>query len=494
MSDSTRDSKPKLNRREILKLLGTGAVSSLVSLSPERELAPAAGRAQRADVVVVGAGFAGLAAARALVRKGKKVAVLEARDRVGGRVKAGKLSGHVVDVGGMWVGPTQTRILEIIKEYGLELLPQFEDGRNILESDGKRYVADRETLGFDVETRAEYERVIREVTRLSDQVPLEAPWTMPHAEEFDNMTAQEWFRAETRNKALVDFLEAYTRGIFTADPYQISFLYFLFYMHSGDNFETLDGYENAAQAWTVKGTLHQVAARIAAEMGKDLTLEAPVRAIAQDAAGVLVNSEKGDWRADYAIVAVPLPLSVRIAYRPELPPGRDILAQHMPMGSVIKYWVAYEKPFWRERGLNGMLQSDAPPSQFISGDMTPPEGFPGLLAGFIEAHNAMKWTGRPQEERRKIVVERLVSFLGPEAARPIDYEDQDWPADPWSRGCYGASMAPGIMTTVGKAIRQPHGRIHWAGTETSERWMGYVDGAIRSGDRAAAEVLARFKS
>jgi monoamine oxidase len=156
--------------------------------------------------------------------------------------------------------------------------------------------------------------------------------------------------------------------------------------------------------------------------------------------------------------------------------------------------VAYEKPFWRERGLNGMLQSDAPPSEFISGDFTPSEGRPGLLAGFIEAHNAMAWTGRSMEERKKLVVDRLVSFLGPEAKRPIDYEDQDWPADPWSRGCYGPSMAPGIMTTVGKVIREPFGRIHWAGTETSTRWMGYIDGAIRSGDRAAAEVVARLSS
>lgn len=222
-------------------------------------------------------------------------------------------------------------------------------------------------------------------------------------------------------------------------------------------------------------------------------LEAPARAISQDKAGVPVSSDKGNWQCDYAVVAVPLPLSVRIAYQPVLPPERDILAQHMAMGSVIKYWVAYEKPFWRE-GLSGMLQSDQLPSEFISGDFTPSEGRPGLLAGFMEAHNAMAWTGRPTEERKKIVAERLVSFLGPAAANPIDYEDQDWPADPWSRGCYGASMAPGIMTTVGKVIRQPHGRIHWAGTETSTKWMGYIDGAIRSGERAAGEVLARLKT
>jgi monoamine oxidase len=226
-------------------------------------------------------------------------------------------------------------------------------------------------------------------------------------------------------------------------------------------------------------------------LGQTIVLQAPVSAISQDTGGVTMKSHQGDWRADYAIVAVPLPLSVRMTYLPALLPERDILAQHMPMGSVIKYWVAYEKPFWRERGLNGITFSDAPPTTGFA-DASPPEG-PGFLVGFIEAHNALKWTGRPIEERKKLIVDRVVSFLGPEAANPIDYEDQDWPTDPWSRGCFGAYMGPGVMTTVGKVIRQPHGRIHWAGTETSTKWMGYIEGAIRSGDRAAEEVLAKYK-
>jgi len=444
--------------------------------------------------VVVGAGFAGLSAARTLMRHRQKVVVLEARDRVGGRVKAAKIAGRSIDVGGMWVGPSQTRLLDLIKEYDLHTVPQFETGTNIAELGGKRLSASGEAIGFDAPTQKEYDGIIRELTKLSDQVPLDAPWTLPRAEEYDHITVDDWFASQTKNRAILGFLRAYVRAIFTADPYQISFLYFLFYMRSGDNFDTLFGFENAAQAWTVKETMHQLAARVAAELGNAIVLNAPVRSISQHAAGVLLTSDKGNWNCEYAIVAVPLPLSVRIAYEPVLPPARDILAQHMPMGSVIKYWVAYQKPFWRERGLNGMLQSDQPPSEFISGDFTPPEGHPGLLAGFMEASNALAFTGRPMEERKKVVVERLVSFLGPAAANPIDYEDQDWPADPWSRGCYGASMAPGIMTTVGKVIREPHGRIHWAGTETSTRWMGYIDGAIRSGERAAEEVVARLQS
>jgi monoamine oxidase len=494
VSDDKPTLKLNLTRRDALKLLGAGA-TTLVAAGQLRSGEVSHDNAvTQTDVVVVGAGFAGLSAAKILRHENKKFVVLEARDRVGGRVKAATIAGRSIDVGGMWVGPSQTRLLDLIKEYGLHTVPQFETGTNIAEVDGKRLSGKGELIGFDTQTQTEYDRIVRDLTKLSDQLPLDAPWTMPRAEEYDHMTADDWFLSQTKSSAILEFLRAYVRGIFTADPYQISFLFFLFYLRSGDNYDTLYGFENAAQAWTVKETMHQVAFRMAAELGNAIVLQAPVRAIHQDDAGVRVSSDKGVWQCDYVIMAVPLPLSVRIDYQPVLPPQRDILAQHMPMGSVIKYWVAYEKPFWRERGLNGMLQSDAPPSEFISGDFTPSEGRPGLLAGFIEAHNAMEWTGRPMEERKKLVVDRLVSFLGPEAAKPIDYEDQDWPADPWSRGCYGPSMAPGIMTTVGKGIREPFGRVHWAGTETSTKWMGYIDGAVRSGDRAAAEVVARLKS
>ena len=474
-------------RRDLLRVLGTGAAAAALPGLPQIARADSA----RAEVIVVGAGFAGLTAARTLARSRKNVVVLEARNRVGGRVKAGKIAGIPVDVGGMWVGPTQTRLLETIKEYGLHLVAGSDKGKNILEINKRRFVANGQSLGWDKQTEAEYERLLKQIDLLAKQLPLASPWTMPRAEEYDTMSADDWFRASTNNAMVLEMFRGLVRGIFTADAYQISFLFFLFYIRSGDNFDALASFGgDSAQAWTVEETMHQVAVRMAAELDGKIVLEMPVRSISQDDNGVVIESAKGTWSAGHAIVAVPLPLSVRIQYQPPLPSERDILAQHMPMGSVIKYWVAYEKPFWRDRGFNGIVTSSDAPSNMVCGDMTPPSGTPGLLIGFIEGHNGVLWTGHSREERRKVIVDRLVSFFGPEAAHPIDYEDQDWPSDPWSRGCYVASMAPGIMTTVGKAIRQPFGRVHWAGTETSERWMGYIDGAIRSGDRAAAEILA----
>ena len=481
---------PKLSRRDVLKGIGLGTAATLT---------PAFGRAddnsvqsRKTEVVVVGAGFAGLTAARELVRKGRKVVVLEARDRVGGRVKAGKLAGHTVDVGGMWVGPTQTRVLELIKEYGLHTRPQFEQGNEISELNGVRTTSEGEGTGMDAETQAEYDRVVKELDRLCGTVPPDAPWDAPDAESLDKITLQDWLDSTTHNKTVRAFLESSMRADFVAEPYQISFLYCLFYLRAGDNFEMLNGFKGAAQAFLVNETMHEIAVRMASELKSNIILESPVRAISQDANGVTVQSDRAMWRADYAIVAVPLPLSVRITYDPPLSPERDALAQHMPMGSVIKYLVAYEKPFWRERGLNGITWSDLPPSAAIA-DVSPAEGKPGILVGFFEAHHALKWTGHKVEERKQVVVDRMVELFGAEAAHPIDYEDQDWLAEVWSRGCYGSSMPPGIMTTLGRVIRQPHGRIHWAGTETASRWMGYVDGAIRSGDRAASEVLESYK-
>ena len=482
---------PAFTRRDTLKLLGAGTLGALAP-TLQSPGAPALAESKRVDVVIVGAGFAGMMAARQLLRQGKTVAVLEARDRVGGRIKAGKIAGHAVDVGGMWVGPSHTRLLELIKEYGLHTTPQYIAGKNVEQVVGKRWLADGDGYGFDAPAQKELTRIFAEIDRLAGQVPLDAPWSAPQAEEFDRITVEDWLKSNIRIDSVGSLLRANIRSLYEAEPFQMSFLYFLFYIRSGDTIEVLFGVKDAAQAFRVVEGLHSVAGAVAREIEKAIVFEAPVRAISQTDAGVSVRSDKGEWLADCCVVAVPLPLSVRIAYDPPLSPERDALAQHMPMGSVIKWYVAYEKPFWRDRGWNGYANSALPPMN-VSYDATPPEGKPGLLVGFIDSAFALRWTSHSVEDRKKLVVDRLVDLFGPEAGHPIDYEDQNWPAEVWSRGCYGASMGPGVMTTVGKAIREPHGRIHFAGTETSTKWMGYVEGAIRSGDRVAAEVLASYQ-
>jgi len=334
--------------------------------------------------------------------------------------------------------------------------------------------------------------MLAKLNALVERVPPNSPWTAPNADELDDITLEQWLRENVHNETLLRMMSAEVRGTLTAEPWQVSLLYFLFYCRSGNSFEELAKYNNGAQMYIVPGSTHQVSAAMGEELGDSLVLEAPVSSISQDSAGVTVVSEKGTWQSAHTIVALPLPLSSRIRYQPPLPPEREALTEQMPMGSVIKYWVAYEKPFWREHGMNGLLFTDTPPCSFMS-EATPPEGKPGFLVGFIDGRRALQWSGRPMEERKKMAVDLIVKYFGPEGAKPIDYIDQDWPADPWSRGCYGPSMGPGVLTTLGPALRASFGRVHWAGTETSPIWTGYIEGAIRSGERAAAEILAAAK-
>ncbi len=479
------------SRREALRLLGIGAAGALLPGVSQAVASPPESR--RVDVIVVGAGMSGLAAARTLRRQGKRVVVLEARDRVGGRVKAGKLAGHTIDLGGMWVGPTQTRLLELLREYHIDTVPQYLAGKGIFDMGGKRSTPEGEDFGFDPKAKAEFDRVLAELDKLTATIPPDAPWTAPRAEEWDDITVEQWHRENVHNDDVLHFLDTEARVDFTAEPWQLSFLYYLFYLRSGDNWTMLASFNNGAQMYIVPESMHQVAAAIGKELADGLVLGAPVSAISQDAKAVTVVSDKGSWQADYAVVALPLPLSSRIRYQPALPPDRDALSQEMPMGSIIKMWLAYERPFWRDHGMNGLMFTDTPPCSAIS-EASPPSGSPGFLVAFMDGRRSLHWSGRPMEERKKLFVDLVVKYFGPEGAKPIDYIDQDWPADPWSRGCYGPSMGPGVLTTLGPALRTTFGRIHWAGTETSPIWTGYIEGAIRSGERAAAEVLTSWKS
>jgi len=479
----------KLNRRDALRLLGAGAAATLLPAPARARLRRPTEGTRSADVVIVGAGFAGLMAARALAAAGRKVVVLDARDRVGGRVKAGKIAGQMVDLGGQWVGAHQTRLRDLLREYGIPTTPQLIQGRGITELRGHRYFGEGEAMGLPAADDAAVNRVFAKVRALVAQVPLEEPWTAPKAQEWDRITMDEWIRAEIRNPSARDLMRLMVQGLFTVEPEEVSLLFFLAYVHSGISLEELWGETDAAQAFHVPGSIHQLAGRIGAQLHDSLVLEAPVSAIAQDASGATVTTVGGAWRAGRVIVAVPLPLSGRIAYDPAVPSHRDALTQRSPMGSVIKFWVAYREPFWRRKGLSALVTSDRPPTDGFF-DASPPDGSVGLLVGFFEARTALAWTGRPMEERRDAIVARISDFLGPEGRDAIDYVDNDWPSEPWTRGCYGANMGPGVLTTLGPALRAPVGRIHWAGTETSPVWSGYIEGAIRSGERAAAEVIA----
>lgn len=268
----------------------------------------------------------------------------------------------------------------------------------------------------------------------------------------------------------------------------MSLLHFLFYLRSGGTLDRLVATSGGAQESRLEGGSQQLAEQLADRLDGAVRLEAPVTAIRQDEGGVEVSHDGGGVRADRVVVAIPPTLAGRIRYSPALPALRDQLTQQVPMGYVIKVQVAYPEPFWRAEGLSGSAFSLDDEVSVIF-DNSPQDLSCGVLLGFLEGAHGRRAGKVPLEERRQLVLSVFGRFFGPRAANPSEYVEQDWAADEWSRGCYGGRFGTGVWMGYGEALREPAGRVHWAGTETAEVWNGYMDGAIRSGERAAREVL-----
>lgn len=444
----------------------------------------------KADVIVVGAGLAGLKAAAELEAKGHSVIVLEARERVGGRMKAGEIAGQVIDRGGQWVGPSQKLLLAEAARLGVETYPQYSKGEQVLWYEGKRRTYTGDVPKLPILSLLELDRVVKRWDREMAELPSEAPWTAPHAKDWDSQTLETWIKSQIRTKGARSFARIVTRAVFCAEPAQMSYLFFLEYLRSGHGVEELIGVEGGAQEAKFRGGAHSIARHLAEELKSPIILEAPVRAIHQHESGVSLRTDKGTYEASHVVLAVPPTLAARIHFDVPLPAKRDGLFQRMPMGSVIKVHIAYDKPFWRQAGLSGQVTSDAHAFN-VAFDQSPDDESLGILVGFIDGDHAVEMSAQGDNARRQSVISALTDYFGPAAANPIDYVDQDWTAEEWSRGCYVAHMAPGVMTTFGDVIREPVGLLHWAGTETATEWAGYMDGALQSGIRAAAEIHNR---
>lgn len=436
---------------------------------------------------MVGAGLSGLACARRLADAGRDVRVLEARDRVGGRTLSQRLGSDVIDLGGQWIGPGQTRVRALVDELGVETFPQFHEGDRLLELGGRarRYRGTIPKIG--IPALAAMGLTMWRLERLRVQVPTDQPWAAPSAERLDGQTLDDWMHRHVPTEDARTLLAIATRAIFATEPRELSFLHFLAYLNHGGGLERLAEVEGGAQERRLVGGVQQLSKALAAELGERVHLEAPVRAIDQGRT-LRVETDAGDFEAERVVVALPPALAGRIHYTPALPSRRDRLSQRMPMGSALKVVAAYERPFWRERGFSGEAISDRGPLRLVMDDSSH-DGSQHALVGFFLGETAARFTGRPAE-RRSAALSTLARLFGSEAQSPIAYVDQDWVAEPFSRGCYVGNFGPGVWTTLGQALREPCDRIHWAGTETAREWMGYFEGALEAGERAALEVLA----
>jgi len=444
------------------------------------------------DVVIVGAGLAGLTAARQLVARNTQCVVVEARDRVGGRTLSQPLAGDTIDLGGQWIGPAQNRLAQLARELGIATFPQFHTGIKQLSWQGRLSTYKGDLPPLSLWAQLELWLADRHWKKYLREIPPEAPWRAARAREWDGMTLETWKRRHLRSAGGRLFVDLVTRAVLTSEPSDLSFLYFLSYLRWGHGLERLISIPNGAQQDRFVGGAQQISQRVAAELASRVILSAPVRTIEQHPEGVVVRTDAGTFRARYVIVAVPPLLAGRIHYPGGLPAKRDQLTARMPMGSIIKYVAAYERPFWREAGFSGEVVSDTGITTTTFDDSSA-DGSHAALVTFSDGQPARDWWHRTPDERRQAVLAEFVRFFGPQAARPIAFAEKNWNDDPWSGGCYVGVTGPGVLTTFGDALREPCGRIHWAGTETATEWMGYLDGAIQSGQRAADEVLARMR-
>jgi monoamine oxidase len=438
-----------------------------------------------ADVVIVGAGFAGLSAARDLVRLGHDVVVLEGRDRVGGRSATTTIAGTPVDLGGTFVGPTQDAVIALAQELGCETVRTYSRGKNLILWRGKVRSYGSTIPRLSIIELLDVSRIQWRFDRVSRRVPVVEPWTSPIAEILDGKTLDEWLRYVHASASTRDLMAIMARVTWGCEPDEVSMLHAVRYVKAAGGLGRMLDTEGGAQQDRFPGGTQQIALRMAEELGPRVVLNAVVRSIQRRSDGSLaVGSDRGDVNAKAVIVAVPPAHRAGIAFDPALPPEYEKLAQHWPQGNLSKAYVAYETPFWREDGRSGEALSDEGPV-FITFDVSPSDAGPGILLGFTDART---FDALPPEQRREQALEGFVTLFGDAASRPIDYVDHCWGTEEFAPGGPTAAVPPGSWTTYGPWLRRPVDGIFWAGTETADEWTGFLDGAVRSGKRAATEV------
>lgn len=443
------------------------------------------------DCIIIGAGYAGLSAAKSLSENGKSVLVLEARDRVGGRAWTKHLDdGTYEDYGAMFLGVQQDNMYNLATEYNIRTYDVRLEGKSVFVSGGKSKTYSSDFLPpLPIWTLLDVGRVLKTFESMSAKVNLEEPWKTAKAKELDHQTVAEWMRAKTWTRSARDIVRLPFELIWGADMSQISMLHALWYCKAGVSLTVLSTIDQGAQMQLIVGGGQAIANCIQKQLGEAVHLEEPVTEIdQQNDTHVLVKTAKGTYTASHVIFATPQHHILQVGFTPALPPQKIKLLESMPIGKYWKIIATYPTPFWRDMGLRGEVVSPDGYMGLIN-DVSPVDASYGMVVAFIAASKAIAFLELTEQEREKVILEELEQSFGKRASQPTRLSIHTMMQEKWSGGCPVAAPLPGTWTSLGKWMRKPVGRIHWAGTETATVWSGYMEGAVNSGLRTAKEVL-----
>ncbi len=448
---------------------------------------------ESSDYVVVGAGLAGLSVATQLRHRGASVTILEARDRVGGRILSDSVPDPaggphlVLDLGAQWVGPEQTRMMGLIDDLGLKRLDEGTAGKVSWSVAGQTSLGSAVLPRVGPRTFVELLAVTAAIWLMYRRLPGAAPWSGRPATRLDRTTAEDWTNRLVRTAAGRAISQLYVRGNAAIEPSEASAYAILSYIRGCGSL----GNVTRAESFRIAEGAFEVPRRLSIPLLDSIRLGSPVRAIRQDSQSVTAETDSGVVRGRRIVICLPDVLANDIQFDPPLPQKKAAMMSKASMGSCVKFYAVYNRPFWRSAGLSGtILSNDHPVS--LTYDNSPSDGRgSGVIVGFVLGDQARQMNFLPRQEQEAAILASLRHFFGREAEQPGALVLQNWNQEQWSRGAYSMHFPPGVLTSAGAALNEPCGRVHWAGTDSSIEWCGYMEGAVRSADRAVREIVAQ---